>query len=196
MRNILFFTFFLALASSSVKSQVRNSFEQISFERFDIEMRQFITYIKTESLQGGKFNVYLAKFTDNNGIEPCVTFEYIFNSLRPVSDLQSFDYYTYIDSSLVLLSFDVDFIKNYNFLDSTVNRVSDVTMITDRLYKGAFFGDGPAWVVCFGEKVTSITKYRGDSALPEKSKIFIDRSKGAIREIDRFEFKRKRKRDN
>jgi len=193
MRRVLFFVIILVFSSFKTKNVDRDSFELLSFERFRAEMRSFINYVRPESFRNGKYNVYLAKFTDDRGTQPCVTLEYIFDTLRPVSDLQNFDHFTVIDSSLVLLSFDNNFLEKYDFRDSTVNRLNDVSLITDRLYKGDFFSSLPAWVVCFEENVVSVRKYPNESLLPPGLRIFPDRSKGVIRQIDKSEFKHKRK---
>jgi len=193
MRCVLFFIAILVFSSFRTENVDRGSFELLSFERFRAEIRSFINYVKPESFRNGKHNVYLAKFTDDGGVQPCVTLEYIFDTLGPVSDLQNFDRFIVIDSSLVLLAFDNNFLKKYDFQDSTVSHLNDVSLITDRLYKGDFFSSLPAWVVCFEEKIVSVRKYPNESFLPEGLRIFPDRSKGVIRKIDKSEFKHKRK---
>lgn len=193
MKGVLFFLIFLGLAGFKLENQTRYSSVSLNFERFSAEMRSFINYVQPESFQNGKFNVYLAKFVDNHGAEPCVTFEYIFTTLIPITDLRDFDHYTFVDSSLVLLNFEAHFLERYDFQDSTVNILKSTKIITDHLYDGDLFTSTPAWVVCFGENVTSIKKYRSESSMPQESRIFIDRGKGVIREAHPTELGHKKK---
>jgi hypothetical protein len=188
MKNISIVAFLMLLGSF----QKRELSSNISFDKFYNEMRLFMKQCREESVQNGKYNVYLAMFADPTDLGACVTMEYIFSNNQYVQELKSFHHLTTIDSSLVLMKFDQYFVERYDFKDERIKSLKDTSIVTTRLYKGSFFGDGSASMVCFGYDDVSRNTYLNDSYLPNQMKIFNISTKGSLRVIDSTEFKKKR----
>jgi hypothetical protein len=172
--------------------QKRELSSNISFDKFCNEMRLFMKQCREESVQSGKYNVYLAMFADPADLGACVTMEYIFSNNQYVPELKSFHHFTTIDSNLVLMKFDQYFVERHDFKDDRIKSLKDTSIVTTRLYKGSFFGDGSASMVCFGYDDVSRKTYLNDSYVPNQMKIFNISTKGSLRVIDSTEFKKKR----
>jgi hypothetical protein len=191
IRPILAATVFFALMSFQ-KEEV----DSTDFDKFCTEMRSFIVLSKSEAIQNGKYNVYLAKFMNETGAESCVTMEYILSNnqyLHYVTELEKFHHFVIIDSSLVLMSFEGNFQEKYDFNDRRISRLDDASIITTRLSKEIFFGDGSVSVSCFKGDDISKEIYQNESYVPDNKRIFNYESKGVIRKVDSAEFKSKQR---
>jgi len=192
MKSILVVTLISIFTSFQEK---RNSYcpvDQITFDLFCKEMQFFIKNVKDESVHHGKHNVYLAKFTEADGYGFCVTMEYVFTK-QDTAKLEMFNYFTLIDSSLVVISIDEHLMNKYDFRDSRMTQITNLSVIINRLYDRVFFGDGSASVSCFSEEGITRENYQNDSYVPDGKRIFEFKHDGIIRRVDGTEFQKKRR---
>jgi hypothetical protein len=165
---------------------------QITFDKFIKEVRSYVDSVRNESVHNGNYNVYLAKFTDDEKFECCVTLEYIFTN-QDTSKLEAFNYFALIDGSLVIMNFTKDFRDKYDLQDDRINHIVDKKFIIKRLLNEVFFGEGTVLVSCFRDYETSRTYYQDDSHVPGMKRIFENKRHGSVRVVDSTEFKMRNK---
>lgn len=158
MKNIFFaIVFFSGLLEKWIGPST-----QVDFAEIRSEIEWFIKKTKPESIQGGRYDVYLVKIYKGDERGFCVTMGIISDSLH-VADLKQFKYCLTLNEDLVLLDFPDEFNIKLGSENTGISRLTDTNAISKKIYPGvAFLGITPGYVVCYESR--NIVKMYYDNA--------------------------------
>jgi hypothetical protein len=194
-KMLLLYSLYIFLGSSQSSGMYS---VPIDFNAIRMEIEWFIDKVKPESVEQGKYNVYLVKLYTDDENRYCITIGYIMDSLW-VSEIQGFKHFTRVKGELVLLQYSDFFNDKLDASKNGIEQIADHKIVTDKIYPGAWVvGTTPGYVCCF--EVRNIMKmyYDNADAIPYEKKIFKYIPQGQTIKMDSSEMKkmfRKKKKD-
>ncbi len=175
MKNLLLlsFVFFISVSVSSALNCIdRDSVKRIDFNEIRSEIEWFIKKVKPESIENGKYNVYLVKIYEEHKNQYCVTMGYIMDSLW-ASEISGFKYFTKVNDELVLLEYSNALRNKFCLEDKSIELLVDTKLVSDKIYPGIEFLGSPSGYVCCFEARNILKVYYDDAdKIPDDKKIF------------------------
>jgi len=174
--------------------------EKIDFEMIEREIEWFIGMSKKQSVENGKYNIYLAKIIQNkeNSAGYCLSLTYIQDSLF-ISIIDEFKYYLEIENELVLLTYNDEIRKNFAFENYHFKTLTDKNSLGARIYsEGFLLGTVPGYVICYENERIIKVFYKNAEEIPEDKSIINYLPKGILIELSNDSLKKifERKKNN